>query len=290
MEQNLGYRPLKGDEEEQERVNVDEKSLGVGWSDHTQIIPTHTRSFIICMSIFLLSLVTNILLFIDNGRLRNGSRDWGMSDYSGSTFNIKIPYRSYNEYWNPNATREEMDAAWDAIDTDPMAVALHDEYAESIGLGPSTRFPWDTERSIYYIKGFHDLHCLKLVRKAIVSKHFQENQTFSLNHLLHCLDGLRQDIMCTADDTPMPAKIAHHIGDGQLRRCRDWDKLTTWATQIDRHACHSFDDYREATNTLELFAFCPENSPYRPVMEAYFDYYGHKDGYAGKAKGHDVIF
>lgn len=87
--------------------------------------------------------------------------------------------------------------------------------------------------------------------------------------------------MCLADDTPMPASREHHVGDRQVRRCRNWGKMEAWATRLDQHACHKFDDYREATNTLELFAFCPEDSPYRPIMKAYFDYHGHKDPYEG---------
>lgn len=61
-----------------------------------------------------------------------------------------------------------MDAAWDTIDTSPMAVALHDEYVKRVGLPMSGRFPWDTERSIYYLKGLHDLHCIVC---AIIQKH-----------------------------------------------------------------------------------------------------------------------
>lgn len=96
--------------------------------------------------------------------------------------------------------------------------------------------------------------------------------------------------MCTADDTPMPVTTAHHAGDGQVRRCRDWNRLTAWATRPDQHACHSFDDYREATNTLELFGHCPEDSPYRPIMEAYFEYHGHKDPYELKGERDIEIF
>lgn len=110
------------------------------------------------------------------------------------------------------------------------------------------------------------------------------DQTFTTDHVFHCLDGLRQDIMCLADDTPMPAEVAHHIGDGQVRQCRSWDKMKAWATRPDQHACHRFDDYREATNTLELFAFCPHDSPYRATANAYFQLHGHKDPYEEKTK------
>lgn len=75
-------------------------------------------------------------------------------------FDTEVPYRAYSEYWDPNISDEVTDRAWDAINTNPMAVFLHNAFARNIGLQPSTRFPWDTERSIYYLKGFHDLHCL----------------------------------------------------------------------------------------------------------------------------------
>jgi hypothetical protein len=95
--------------------------------------------------------------------------------------------------------------------------------------------------------------------------------------------------MCTADDTPMPAPVAHQGGDGQLRRCRDWDKLISWATRPDQHACYEFDDYREATNTLENFAFCPPESPYRKFQEAYFQYHGHKDAYEQSVDREEIV-
>lgn len=119
----------------------------------------------------------------------------------------------------------------------------------------------------------------KLIRKAIVSKHYEREQQFNLHHIYHCLDGLRQDIVCMADDTPMPAPARHHVGDGQVRQCRDWDHMIDWAMEPERHACYKWDDYREATNTLELFAHCPPESPYRDFQEAYFQYHGHKDPY-----------
>ncbi|RYN40286.1 hypothetical protein AA0113_g302 [Alternaria arborescens] len=193
------------------------------------------------------------------------------------------------EYWHPNASDSDMEAAWDSINTNAMAITLEDGFAKRMSLPPSTRFPWDTERSIYYIKGIHDLHCLKLVRKAIASKHKGDPRPFNLLHIYHCLDGLRQDIMCTADDTPMPAPVAPQGGDDQLRRCRDWDKLISWATRPDQHACYEFDDYREATNTLENFAFCPPESPYRKFQEAYFQYHGHKDAYEQSVDREEIV-
>jgi hypothetical protein len=119
----------------------------------------------------------------------------------------------------------------------------------------------------------------KLIRKGFTMCDRGENQTFVTKHIWHCLDSLRQNVLCQADDTPMPAARAHHVGDGELRKCRSWDKIAAWAKRPDQNACYRFNDYQEAANTLELFEFCPVYSPYRLVMEAYFEYHGHKGSY-----------
>ncbi|KAH6857238.1 hypothetical protein BKA58DRAFT_325394 [Alternaria rosae] len=278
MERPPAYAPVCSDEQEEILAELEEKD-GVSWnSKSTEIIPTNTRSFVAYMSILLLSLSANILLVMDNAKLRIAHSP-AKSNYSGLAYDTAVPYHASTKYWHPNASDSDMEAAWDAIDTNAMAVSLDDRFAKRVGLPNSTRFPWDTQRSIYYVKGIHDLHCLKLIRKAIVSKHSDKPQLFNLLHIYHCLDGLRQDVMCNADDTPIPAPVTHHSGEGQLRQCRDWDKLIAWATRPDQHACYEFDDYHEATNTLENFAFCPPGSPYREFQEAYFQYRGHKDAY-----------
>ncbi|XP_014552011.1 hypothetical protein COCVIDRAFT_111433 [Bipolaris victoriae FI3] len=288
MEGSPAYQPLCRDEEGNGLPELEAKE-SISWdSNSTEIIPTNTRSFVAYLSLLLLSLSANILLVMDNARLRI-LHSPTKSEYSGLTLDTNVPYHAMTRYWHPNASDSDMEAAWDAIDTNAMAVALDDKFVERLSLPPSTPFPWDTERSVYYVRGVHDLHCLKLVRKAIVSKHKGSEQPFNLLHIYHCLDMLRQDIMCAADDTPMPAPLSHEAGDGQNRKCRDWNKLIAWARRPDQHACYEFDDYREATNTLENFAFCPPSSPYQGVQRAYFEHHGHKDPYEHNENAEDVI-
>lgn len=52
-------------------------------------------------------------------------------------------------------------------------------------------------------------------------------------HALHCLDALREEVMCNADDTPVPAYRNHSdlIGAGQARMCRKWEDVRDWATK-----------------------------------------------------------
>jgi hypothetical protein len=159
MEGPPRYQPLSRDDEEDIQAQLEEKD-GTAWDAiDTEIIPTNKRSFIFYLSIMLLSLSANVLLVMDNAKLRI-VKDSAKTAFSGLTFNTPTPYHAETEYWHQNATEEDMEAAWDAIDTGPMAVALLDDYARRTGLPPSTRFPWDTERSVYYLKSLHDLHCL----------------------------------------------------------------------------------------------------------------------------------
>jgi hypothetical protein len=41
-----------------------------------------------------------------------------------------------------------------------MVVALSDDFANALGLPRSERFPWDHRKGRYFIKVFHQLHCL----------------------------------------------------------------------------------------------------------------------------------
>ena len=100
-------------------------------------------------------------------------------------------------------------------------------------------------------------------------------------HIFHCLNMLRQDIMCKADDTPMPsANEPHVIGNNQVMQCRDLNQLVALSRHPDHHSCFKlFSDYKPVAHELEQYAFCPEDSPYRPVMEEYFERHAHKPLY-----------
>jgi hypothetical protein len=64
----------------------------------------------------------------------------------------------YETNWGRNES--EADEYWSSLDASPVAIALSREEASSYGLGPSVQFPWDDEKSLYYIKAFHHIHCL----------------------------------------------------------------------------------------------------------------------------------
>ena len=83
-------------------------------------------------------------------------------------------------------------------------------------------------------------------------------------HIYHCLDALRLEVLCDADDTPrytgmgQPNKAsATH----QIRFCKDWDRMEAWA--IQNSACwRYFDEKHAPADMLDQFHFCPKGSPY----------------------------
>ena len=61
------------------------------------------------------------------------------------------------------------------------------------------------------------------MRRLVVDLKAQRESPITWEHYQHCLDSLRQDIMCRADDTPMPGILGGHLGNGQTVMCRDWN-------------------------------------------------------------------
>ena len=60
---------------------------------------------------------------------------------------------------------------------------------------------------------------------------------YQWEHIMHCFNALRQDVICAADDTPRYTSYDHpgEIDVGQPRLCKSWDKLAAWAKE--RTAC-----------------------------------------------------
>lgn len=98
-------------------------------------------------------------------------------------------------------------------------------------------------------------------------------QTFDEHHLVHCLDQLRADTECTADDTlrfttPDRNKTT---AVGQIRQCRDFKQLRAWTEAHSgcyRYGDPLFEDAQESQ--LPRKRFCPEGSPDLDTVRAYY--------------------
>lgn len=100
----------------------------------------------------------------------------------------------------------------------------------------------------------------------------------SYHHIEHCLDLLRQDIICDANDL-MDFTQDHGeqflTGENQPRKCRDWEKLSNWVQE--RTACYKTVNITRAgedhgvAHQLDRYTYCPPGSPYEPLIKAFKD-------------------
>ncbi|KAJ5186109.1 hypothetical protein N7491_006020 [Penicillium cf. griseofulvum] len=147
-------------------------------------------------------------------------------------------------YWDPETPRytgepsEELDARWHAL-IQPDGVDLRGEDADSVQ-GKTFEKPggW----SIVSIDVFHQLHCLNMLRQAIRPDYYTKHdpEPAYTTHIHHCIDHLRQALMCHVDVTPIPVLWAEKedrpLNDFQVEHtCRNFWKVKDWAIERDAH-------------------------------------------------------
>ncbi|MCJ1371185.1 hypothetical protein MMC20_002400 [Loxospora ochrophaea] len=181
-----------------------------------------------------------------------------------------VPIRwTHHSVWNSD-NRTEEDSAWNdppGFQVREAIVALPDSFTRSVGLPSAQRWPWDESKGVYFLEGLHNLHCVKYLRKALLELHEGRPLSISVRHLKHCLDGLRQFVMCNADDTPRYTGRLHDQaaekepfgGVGQPRMCRDWEKFMNWATE--NSACFRWvPDDTPGFTEKDRYKSCPDGS------------------------------
>lgn len=157
-----------------------------------------------------------------------------------------------SEWWSLYSVEHEnqtaaADSAWEAMQPAHGFVAVDPEWAEERQLLPSMKLPSDNSKRVYILEAYHMLHCLviqlrtislctlmgsqKIMRKTFYELLRGQPPSFKLGHTSHCFDALRQNIMCNADDTLLYTFGRAKAGDGQPRKCRDWNVLRDWATE-----------------------------------------------------------
>ncbi|OCL09382.1 hypothetical protein AOQ84DRAFT_291351 [Glonium stellatum] len=144
----------------------------------------------------------------------------------------------------------EVDAAWGSLGVDYRSVAIPPDQAARSGILPdqvkiSQKYGGGF---IANVEGLHQLHCLNLLRKALYYNfdHYHAlgkgpfgNSDYVLRyHVTHCLDIIRQQLMCTVDIgvlgqvwfQPPSSPFAEPYVDFNTRhKCRNFDAVRAWA-------------------------------------------------------------
>jgi hypothetical protein len=130
--------------------------------------------------------------------------------------------------------RPEQDAAWDKLlQYNNLRVQKEDLEKANI-----TSVPLHDDQGGYLVTldVFHTLHCVNKVRKSYYSDYYHDPNPLpdQQEHFDHCIDLLRQVIMCHGDVSlhtygwkdnyrwPWPSMRTEH-------QCRNWDRLMSWS-------------------------------------------------------------
>src|ERR1700712_5421057 len=89
--------------------------------------------------------------------------------------------------------------------------------------------------SVFQVDMFHQLHCLQRIRSDLLSAPWlyklNPNRTDldpSSRHTLHCVDYLRQAVMCQGDLTSVSTGKDLEFDHAPERKCRDFNALGNW--------------------------------------------------------------
>ncbi|KAG9195013.1 hypothetical protein G6011_00133 [Alternaria panax] len=157
---------------------------------------------------------------------------------------------------------DEIDQRWSALYDFGISVISKDE--ADILPHPTIPIP-GTTHYLVELDVWHSLHCLNDLRKLLYPERFQmlerlnktgtiDRNSFAFRHWDHCVDALRQSLMCQADIAPVSFHVNIPFNRGIFPRlatthtCRNFTKVQQWAKA---HQAPEFDFMIDDPNTLQ---------------------------------------
>ncbi|KAF7631410.1 hypothetical protein F9C07_2276768 [Aspergillus flavus] len=235
------------------------------------------------LGLLFLSILFNVLLILGWTSSRDELSAPKQPVWVGSSYRreeLKLGFTKEDTMWwntkySGSNEREVSDLWHNEIPWENGIIAIDKQEASSLGLPESQSFPWDVTKGIYILNAHHILHCIRNLYISIEEYRYNRPQSVTYPHILHCLDSIRVETMCAADDTlryvPLNNMSGFKPGDGQKRMCRDWHQIQSFVKKHDPCYRYVFPGDDSVSN-LERFKYCPNDSPYIPKIREYFRY------------------
>ncbi|PKX96194.1 oxidase ustYa family protein [Aspergillus novofumigatus IBT 16806] len=201
-----------------------------------------------------------------------------VSHYSPVTSNVNVafqPQRFNGSLLKENIYRQdaspEVDAAWEALGVNYRSLRVPTEVAEKSGLAQD-QVKINQKYGGGYpanVEGFHHLHCLNLLRQTLYYNYdyyhnlgqgaFKNDDFIVRRHVSHCLDILRQQLMCTID-TGVLGQVWIHP-----------DHPEAYVDFNTEHQCKNFEAIRQYAEKNQLPAQIPQDflEPPKPGDRVY---------------------
>ncbi|KAF2198139.1 hypothetical protein GQ43DRAFT_337235, partial [Delitschia confertaspora ATCC 74209] len=144
----------------------------------------------------------------------------------------------------------EVDAAWESLGISYRSVVIPESEAERTGLLPDQVKISQSYGGGYpaNVEGLHHLHCLDLMRKALwwnYDHYHAKGEGAFINsdyvvkyHVTHCMDIIRQQLMCTLDIGVLgqvwyqpegEERATPYVDFNTQHTCRDFEAIRKWA-------------------------------------------------------------
>jgi hypothetical protein len=129
-----------------------------------------------------------------------------------------------------------LDDAWEGLVGDRSFLLTEEEARDA--WGPDYWQFYNTDRQGYLsgLSTLHGLSCLNLLRQFLDPDYYPKWKAAGATwHADHCVEHLRQMLMCSGDATPIPSRWEENIGQwyvytDRTHTCRDFKSLREWIT------------------------------------------------------------
>ena len=120
--------------------------------------PNSAHFQMITLVAILSSMINLLLAFQTPKETRGNHSSHGRSLHANLDRDVLTPFRDDTMFASHNRTIA--DIAWDSWVMDPGIAALSHEWVKQKVLPQAQHWPWDGNKGVYLLNGFHNLHCL----------------------------------------------------------------------------------------------------------------------------------
>ncbi|EMF16771.1 uncharacterized protein SEPMUDRAFT_137516 [Sphaerulina musiva SO2202] len=150
----------------------------------------------------------------------------------------------------------DVDDAWKELGVYDKLIILPVQYAEAYNLSEEKH--WLATPESHW--NFLCLHCINLLRQALYYNNpfYRSHHSYTFwhrpssssspnpesqirNHLAHCVDSLRQLVMCWSDSDVLPllaAEFPLHVDFARRKKCRNFESLRRWVGDMQWEGAH----------------------------------------------------
>ncbi|KAF7901476.1 hypothetical protein EAF00_003697 [Botryotinia globosa] len=191
--------------------------------------------------------------------------------YATMSFNGSLPQS--NQYRQDAG--QEVDAAWNDLGINYRDIVVPTTLAASSGITTDHVTISEKYGGGYpaNVEGLTHLHCLNLLRQGLWYNYdyyqkkgegaFENDIPILKLHVSHCLDVLRQQLMCTVDIGVMgkiwvrPEALEAYQDFNTKHKCRDFDAVRNWAEQRQMPADVPVDFFQQPVGREAVYSTHP---------------------------------